>query len=178
MLRNLADVTPQEVRWLWPNRIPLGKFTTLSGDRGLGKSFLTLDIAARVSNAVPFPDQQEHCEVGNTIQREARQGSLVALPAAAPAEATPETAAQAPRTRPPPNRRPRPGQGAQGQEGQDAEAPKERKVGGLSACAQVLAEIKEPMSAKAMVEKAIEKGRGRAAAKRQTRPFTLQSSGR
>jgi len=37
-------------------------------------------------------------------------------------------------------------------------APKERKMGGLTAFAQILAEAKEPMSAKAMVEKAFEKG--------------------
>lgn len=37
------------IEWLDPNRIALGKLTLLAGDPGLGKSFLTLDLAARVS---------------------------------------------------------------------------------------------------------------------------------
>jgi hypothetical protein len=53
----LADVVPTGIRWLWPGRIPLGRVTLLVSDPGLGKSLLTLDIAARVSRAAPWPDQ-------------------------------------------------------------------------------------------------------------------------
>ncbi|MGD0092903.1 MAG: AAA family ATPase [Planctomycetota bacterium] len=67
VLRNLADVTPQEVRWLWPNRIPLGKLTIISGDPGLGKSYVSLDITARLSTGRGFPDRPDHCQVGNII---------------------------------------------------------------------------------------------------------------
>jgi hypothetical protein len=52
---NLADVPVEEVRWLWPERIPLGKVTILDGDPGLGKSSLTLDIAARLTRGQPMP---------------------------------------------------------------------------------------------------------------------------
>jgi hypothetical protein len=52
----LADIKPQNIRWLWPGRIPLGRVTLLVSDPGLGKSLLTLDIAARVSRAIPWPD--------------------------------------------------------------------------------------------------------------------------
>lgn len=52
----LADVDREEVRWLWPGRIPLGKLTLIQGDPDVGKSFLTLDIAARVSRGEPWPD--------------------------------------------------------------------------------------------------------------------------
>jgi hypothetical protein len=45
------------VRWLWPQRIPLGKVTVLDGDPGLGKSTMTLDLAARVSTGSPLPDK-------------------------------------------------------------------------------------------------------------------------
>ena len=55
-LTSLADVLPEPVRWLWPNRIPLGKLTLLAGDPGLGKSFVTLDIAARISAGASWPD--------------------------------------------------------------------------------------------------------------------------
>ena len=46
----LADVKPETVHWLWGKRIPLGKLTLIEGDGGLGKSYLTLWIAARISN--------------------------------------------------------------------------------------------------------------------------------
>lgn len=53
---SLSDVEPEAVRWLWPQRIPLGKLTILVGDPGVGKSFITLDIAAHVSTGSPWPD--------------------------------------------------------------------------------------------------------------------------
>ncbi|NNJ27666.1 AAA family ATPase [Alienimonas chondri] len=51
----LADVAPRPVRWLWPGLLPTGKLTVLAGDPGTGKSFLTLDWAARVSAGRGFP---------------------------------------------------------------------------------------------------------------------------
>jgi putative DNA primase/helicase len=52
----LSDVKPEPVAWLWPGRIALGKLTLIAGDPGLGKSFLTLDMAARVSRGWAWPD--------------------------------------------------------------------------------------------------------------------------
>ncbi len=52
----LSDVKPEPVSWLWPGRFALGKLTLIAGDPGLGKSFLTLDMAARVSRGTPWPD--------------------------------------------------------------------------------------------------------------------------
>jgi len=52
----LSDVEPERVGWLWPARIPYGKLTVLDGDPGTGKSTLTLDLAARVSNGGRMPD--------------------------------------------------------------------------------------------------------------------------
>jgi len=56
VLVRVSDVKPQCVRWMWPGRIALGKLTLIAGDPGLGKSFLTLDIAARVTRGLPWPD--------------------------------------------------------------------------------------------------------------------------
>ena len=53
----VADVPAEPVRWLWPGRIPLGKLTVLDGDPGVGKSTLTLSIAAKVTTGAPFPDR-------------------------------------------------------------------------------------------------------------------------
>lgn len=55
----LSDVAPEKVMWLWQNKIPLGKVTLLSGNPGLGKSFVTMDIAARVSAGIPWPDSPD-----------------------------------------------------------------------------------------------------------------------
>ena len=55
----LADVEPEELEWLWPGRIPLGKLTIIAGDPGLGKSFVCLDIAARVSTGRSWPDNAD-----------------------------------------------------------------------------------------------------------------------
>lgn len=52
----LADVKAEPLRWLWRDRIPLGKLTVLDGDPGLGKSLLTTDLAARVSTGRRMPD--------------------------------------------------------------------------------------------------------------------------
>jgi hypothetical protein len=52
----MSTVLPHRVHWLWPGRIPSGKITVLDGDPGLGKSTITLDIAARVSAGRPMPD--------------------------------------------------------------------------------------------------------------------------
>ena len=52
----LSEVEPEQVEWLWPGRLPLGKLAVLDGDPGLGKSALTLDLAARVSAGFELPD--------------------------------------------------------------------------------------------------------------------------
>lgn len=68
LTRCLADVEPEPVAWLWPERIPFGKLTLIVGDPGLGKSFLTLDIAARLSRGTPWPDRRdESVTPGGTI---------------------------------------------------------------------------------------------------------------
>jgi putative DNA primase/helicase len=74
----LADVPQRGVEWLWPGRIPLGKITLLAGDPGVGKSLITLDIAARVSTGASWPDGEKGA--GSSEQGEI---SLNALPIAA-----------------------------------------------------------------------------------------------
>ena len=49
VLTRLSSVQPQEINWLWPQRIAIGKLTLLCGDPGLGKSFLTIYLASIVS---------------------------------------------------------------------------------------------------------------------------------
>jgi hypothetical protein len=56
LARTLADVTARPIEWLWKLWIPLGAITLLDGDPGLGKSTITLDLAARVSRGWGMPD--------------------------------------------------------------------------------------------------------------------------
>jgi hypothetical protein len=52
----MADVEPRETEWLWPGRIPMSRITLVAGPGGLGKSFVSLDLAARISTGAMFPD--------------------------------------------------------------------------------------------------------------------------
>jgi hypothetical protein len=56
VLTTMSDVAPEEVRWLWERRIPLGKLTVLEGDPKGGKSTMALDLMARVSTGGVMPD--------------------------------------------------------------------------------------------------------------------------
>jgi archaellum biogenesis ATPase FlaH len=49
MIMPMSAYKPETIEWLEEGRIALGKLTLLAGDPGLGKSFVTLDLAARVS---------------------------------------------------------------------------------------------------------------------------------
>jgi hypothetical protein len=62
----VADVQAEAVRWLWPGRLALGKISMIYGDPGLGKSMLALDIAARVSRGLDWPDGSP-CEAGDVL---------------------------------------------------------------------------------------------------------------
>jgi len=53
---SLGEVEPRTVRWLWPNRLPVGAITLLDGDSGLGKSTLTHYVAAQVTAGRPMPN--------------------------------------------------------------------------------------------------------------------------
>ena len=62
----LSDIEAKEIKWLHPGRIPLGKITVIAGNPGVGKTFLVLDIAARVSTGNTWPDGAKN-EAGNVI---------------------------------------------------------------------------------------------------------------
>ena len=44
---SLSDIQELQLHWLWDKRILRGKLTLLDGDPDLGKSLITLDLAAR-----------------------------------------------------------------------------------------------------------------------------------
>lgn len=52
----MDTVKPQAVEWLWRNRIPQAALCVMDGDPGIGKSTITLDLAARITEGRPLPD--------------------------------------------------------------------------------------------------------------------------
>jgi hypothetical protein len=73
-LIRVADVDRQHVSWLWHGRIPYGKLTVLDGDPGLGKSTITLDIAARFTTGSPMPDGSRLDHRGSVVLLSAEDG--------------------------------------------------------------------------------------------------------
>ncbi|MCH8346605.1 MAG: AAA family ATPase [Chloroflexi bacterium] len=70
----LDTVEREEVSWLWPDRMPLGKLTIIEGDPGCGKSWLTLAIAAAVTTGGSLPGDSEPQPVGKVLLLTAEDG--------------------------------------------------------------------------------------------------------
>ncbi len=62
-----VDLEPREVEWLWSGRVPLGMITMFAGDPKLGKSYVTLAMAAAVSRGLPLPMSERPDRAGSTI---------------------------------------------------------------------------------------------------------------
>ncbi len=65
-LLKMSDVEAKSVSWLWPSRIPSGCVSLVVGMPGVGKSFLTAEIAARITNGRRWPDDTE-CRAGSVL---------------------------------------------------------------------------------------------------------------
>lgn len=70
----LGDVEPESVTWSWNGYIARGKVTLIAGDPGLGKSWATLDLAARVTVGGETPDRQHKMEQGAVVLLTAEDG--------------------------------------------------------------------------------------------------------
>lgn len=66
ILLNGADLTPEPVRWLWPNWLALGKLHILAGAPGQGKTTIALAMAATVTVGGRWPDGSR-CQPGNVL---------------------------------------------------------------------------------------------------------------
>ena len=53
----LSQACKEKARLLWAPYLPLGKITVLEGDPGLGKTWLALDLAARLSRGAALPGE-------------------------------------------------------------------------------------------------------------------------
>lgn len=55
LVRNLSDLKPDLVKWLWLYMLAYRELTILDGEKGQGKSFIIDQIAAIASRGLPFP---------------------------------------------------------------------------------------------------------------------------
>ncbi|MEE8170196.1 MAG: bifunctional DNA primase/polymerase, partial [Phycisphaerae bacterium] len=63
-----SDIERREIDWLWRGRIPRGKVTLFVGEPDTKKTYLTCDIAARVTSGAPWPDAPgEPVETGRVL---------------------------------------------------------------------------------------------------------------
>lgn len=75
-----SEIEPEEIRWMWEDRIPLGGITLFDGPPGLGKSTILADLAARLTRGADMPDGTE-CERGSVLWVSAEENpSSVILP--------------------------------------------------------------------------------------------------
>jgi|GEM_PF-1272398 hypothetical protein len=56
------QIVPEKVDWLWPGRMPFGRFVSLSGPNGSQKSTIAKDFIARGTAGKPMPGCTDHCE--------------------------------------------------------------------------------------------------------------------
>jgi hypothetical protein len=55
VVHRASEIAPVPVEWLWPERIAIGKTTLIGGDPGLGKSQLSMSIAATITRGGEWP---------------------------------------------------------------------------------------------------------------------------
>jgi hypothetical protein len=70
-----ADVTPEPVEWLWPGRVALGKLTLIAGEAGLGKSQLSIAMAAAITIGGEWPCGEGRAPEGTVIILSAEDGA-------------------------------------------------------------------------------------------------------
>lgn len=63
----LSDIQPEAISWLWSGFIALGKLSMVMGLPSAGKTMLSLDIAARVSNGLRWPIDGDLCPKGDVL---------------------------------------------------------------------------------------------------------------
>lgn len=65
--RRASEVEPRPVNWLWPGRIARGKVSIVAGHPGLGKSQLTVSVAAVVTTGDRWPVDDTQAPLGRVV---------------------------------------------------------------------------------------------------------------
>ena len=67
VIKSFDTLASRPVIWLWKFRLAMGKLAIFDGDPGLGKSLVTLDLCARVTRGLAFPDGSRPAGPGNVL---------------------------------------------------------------------------------------------------------------
>jgi putative DNA primase/helicase len=70
-----SDVSIEPVSWLWPGRVAIGKLTLIAGEAGLGKSQISLAVAAAVTIGGEWPCGEGRSPCGSVIILSAEDGA-------------------------------------------------------------------------------------------------------
>jgi len=62
-----SEIEPEPVTWIWPGVIATGRVTNLVGHPGLGKSQVSIDIAATISTGRPWPGGTANERAGHVL---------------------------------------------------------------------------------------------------------------
>lgn len=73
-----STIRVEPISWVWEGYLGRKMVTNLSGDGGVGKSLLTVDIAARLSTGAGWPDGKD-CDKGTVIMLNAEDDSSTIL---------------------------------------------------------------------------------------------------
>jgi putative DNA primase/helicase len=73
--RRASEIPIEPIAWLWPGRIALGKLTLIAGEAGLGKSQISLAVAAAVTAGGDWPCGEGCAPRGNVIVLSAEDGA-------------------------------------------------------------------------------------------------------
>jgi len=67
IIQCFTDIQPEPIKWLWPERIALGKLTLIAGDPGLGKSLISITIASTISTGSAWPLGDTSAPIGDIV---------------------------------------------------------------------------------------------------------------
>jgi putative DNA primase/helicase len=73
--RRASDIAIVPVDWLWRPRVAMGKLTLIAGQPGLGKSQVSLAMAAAVTTGGEWPCNEGRAPLGNVIILAAEDGA-------------------------------------------------------------------------------------------------------
>jgi len=72
--KRVSEVEREEVIWRWKNKLPKKKLTIVEGDPGVGKSQLTLAIAAPITRGLPIFGDEEKSDPATVLILSAEDG--------------------------------------------------------------------------------------------------------
>ena len=75
IVQRASDIEIEPVEWLWPRRVAIGKQALVAGEAGLGKSQVSIAIAAVVTTGGMWPCGEGRAPFGNVIILSAEDGA-------------------------------------------------------------------------------------------------------